>query len=381
MKPQKIIRWKNIFIVLALTSTLWWAGSALVFAQEPATEENQACLTCHNNPDLTLTFDDGSTLDGHISGTIYDSSIHGQQGMTCAGCHPGNDTYPHPEISHSDRRDYKLTQNETCLECHPDQVELVGDSVHAVALAGGQIEAAVCIDCHDPHNTVSLHQSRVKSALACRQCHVTVYDEYDASAHGKALREENNTDVPSCGYCHGVHSIKSLRTAQSRLKSPELCGSCHADEALMSKYDISTDVFETYVTDFHGTTVAMFEKQSPDAETNKAVCYDCHGAHAIRAVDDPEAAVIKDNLLVTCQKCHPDATANFPDSWTSHFPPTFEKQPLVATVNLFYAILIPGVVGFMGLYVAIDGGKRFLSRGKKEPKAPSGVQNKEGSEE
>ena len=39
--------------------------------------------------------------------------------------------------------------------------------------------------------------------------------------------------------------------------SPELCASCHADEELMAPYDISTDVFETYVDDFHGTTVIL----------------------------------------------------------------------------------------------------------------------------
>ena len=128
----------------------------------------------------------------------------------------------------------------------------------------------------------------------------------------------------------------------------------------MADYDISTDVFDSYVADFHGTTVTLFQKQTPNAPTNKAVCYDCHGAHAIKKVDNAEATVIKDNLLVTCQECHPDASANFPDSWTSHYAPTFEKQPLVASVNIFYAILIPSVLGFMGLYVVIDGSRRII---------------------
>jgi hypothetical protein len=134
----------------------------------------------------------------------------------------------------------------------------------------------------------------------------------------------------------------------------------------MSQYGISTNVFETYVADFHGTTVKLFEKQSPDQPTNKAVCYDCHGVHDIQSMDDPEAiAASKQNLLETCRKCHPDANANFPDSWTSHFPPTFEKQPLVATVNLFYAIFIPGTIGFMAFFVITDGGRKFFGGGKR----------------
>ena len=55
----------------------------------------------------------------------------------------------------------------------------------------------------------------------------------------------------------------------------------------MSKYGISTQVVNTYVADFHGTTVTLFEKISPDQITNKPVCFDCHGVHNIKKVDDP----------------------------------------------------------------------------------------------
>jgi hypothetical protein len=59
----------------------------------------------------------------------------------------------------------------------------------------------------------------------------------------------------------------------------------------------------------------VFEKQSPDAEVNKAVCYDCHGIHDIQRVDDPVSGIqIKENLLVRCKVCHPDATTNFPSA-------------------------------------------------------------------
>ncbi len=54
-----------------------------------------------------------------------------------------------------------------------------------------------------------------------------------------------------------------------------------ADEEMMGKYGISTDVFETYVADFHGHDCRLFEKQLLDQETNKAVCYDCHGVENI----------------------------------------------------------------------------------------------------
>ncbi len=130
----------------------------------------------------------------------------------------------------------------------------------------------------------------------------------------------------------------------------------------MKKYGLSTEVFNTYVADFHGTTVELFEKQHPDQPTNKAVCTDCHGVHDITHVTDTDAAVVKENLLVTCQKCHPDATSNFPDSWVGHFVPSRKYFPLVYYVNLFYLILIPVVIGGMLLFVLLDAGRRILNR-------------------
>jgi nitrate/TMAO reductase-like tetraheme cytochrome c subunit len=358
---------KYIFITLLLLA-LWFTHSTLAIADGP--NENEQCLVCHRNPDLTVEFAEGEAISGYVSGTKYKDSVHDQEAMTCGGCHPNHQEYPHPDLAATNKRAYTLALNETCLDCHPHQAENVQDSIHARALAEGNVEAAVCVDCHGAHDTLSLHEARVEIAVACQQCHSTIYDEYYHSAHGKALREENNQDVPTCVDCHGVHTMESPHTTQFRLKSPQLCGSCHANQALMDKYGISTQVFQTYVADFHGTTVTLFEKQSPDAPINKAVCYDCHGAHAIRAVDDPEAAVIKQNLLKTCQKCHPDATANFPDSWTGHFPATFDKQPLVTVVNVFYYyFFIPGLIGFMVIFVATDAGRNLLSRGKHKKSA------------
>ena len=88
--------------------------------------------------------------------------------------------------------------------------------------------------------------------------------------------------MPVCTDCHGSHTPggphhHGLPSEVAR----NLCGECHANAALMQKYGISTDVFNTYVADFHGTTVTLFEKQHPDQETNKAVCTDCHGVHDI----------------------------------------------------------------------------------------------------
>jgi hypothetical protein len=86
----------------------------------------------------------------------------------------------------------------------------------------------------------------------------------------------------------------------------------------------------------------------------------------MKQVDDPESAVMKENLLTTCQRCHPDATANFPTSWISHYRPSPQHAPLVFFVDLFYRIFIPVLIGGMLLFVASDARKRFVERKTKE---------------
>jgi predicted CXXCH cytochrome family protein len=206
----------------------------------------------------------------------------------------------------------------------------------------------------------------------CAQCHNTIYQKYATSVHGAALIDENNQDVPTCISCHGVHNIANPTTAGFRVDSPKICAECHTDEKLTGKYGISTDVLSTYVDDFHGTTVSVYEKQSPDSEVNKAVCYDCHGIHDIQRVDDPVSGIqIKENLLVRCRICHPEATMNFPSAWLSHYIPSAENNQLVYYVELFYKLFIPAVLGGMGFLVALDVGHTlFINYKKRKPLPP-----------
>lgn len=317
---------------------------------------NDYCLSCHSQTDFTLTFANGDTVSLTISEDEFHDSVHGVdnpwQPLQCTSCHE-NYTFPHRPVIARSARQYSLEKYLVCAECHEPKYEQALDSVHAQALEVGNLEAAVCTDCHGAHDTPPPDEPRQRISHTCQQCHSTIFDEYAESVHGEALLEESNPDVPTCIDCHGVHNINDPTTALFRVRSPLLCAKCHADEELMAEYDISTDVFETYVADFHGTTVTLFEHQDPTVETNKAVCYDCHGVHDIRSPDDPEAG-IKANLLETCRQCHPDASANFPDAWASHFRPSLEHNSLVYLVNLFYMIVIPATVGFFGFLALTD---------------------------
>jgi predicted CXXCH cytochrome family protein len=330
-------------------------------------KDSDYCLGCHSQPGLEMTFANGDTLSLTISAADLSNSVHGAdnpwQPLECTNCHEDY-TFPHELVPKSNERAYHLYKYTACAACHEENYEKAADSVHGEAIKNGNFEAAVCTDCHGAHDTPVPNEPRARISQTCAQCHSTIFAEYADSVHGDALLIEDNPDVPTCIDCHGVHNINDPTTALARLRSPQLCASCHADDELMGKYDISTEVFDTYVSDFHGTTVTLFEHQDPNAETNKAVCYDCHGVHSIKAPDDPDAG-IKANLLATCQQCHPDANANFSDAWTSHFQPSLEHNPLVYLVNLFYQIVIPFTVGLFVFLILTDVYRRVRERVQK----------------
>ncbi len=321
------------------------------------TGDNGFCLLCHSKEGRTLDLPDGQ-LNLHITGETLANSVHGvdnpEGALGCIDCH-GERSFPHEQISPASEREYSLNMAQICTECHVEQAEALIDGVHADGFARGNLRSATCTDCHGSHDVQPIEDNLALASQTCGECHAIVYEEYADSIHGKALLEEDDPNVPGCTTCHGVHSgIDHPTAAEARNSSPELCAECHADEKLMKEYGISTNVFNSYLNDFHGTTQALFEQDGTEVATNKAVCYDCHGVHNITPADDSKSQVAKENLLATCQQCHPNATADFPDAWVGHFEPSAEDNPVLFGVDWFYKILIPMVIGGFVILVASD---------------------------
>ena len=353
-------------VVAILLAGLVMAGGVVVDTPPAVVSAQGGCLDCHGNPELDYVFPSGETWSLFVDPDGFQNSIHGKEGLTCTGCHPAIENYPHPPLQAASVRMYQVTQYRTCARCHDQEYAATLDSIHAQEISAGDFNAAICTDCHGSHYATP--PTRAEAPKSCSTCHSLIYEEYRNSVHGAALADERNTDVPTCTDCHGVHTQEDPRTASFRINSPQLCAKCHADEEMMGKYGISTNVFNTYLADFHGTTVTLFERQSPDVPTNKPVCYDCHGVHDMQKVGGgPDSLSVQENILAACRKCHPTATTNFPASWLGHYEPDPEKYPLVYFVDLFYKILIPTVLGGMGLYVAVDaaGTVARRKRGKK----------------
>ena len=292
------------------------------------------------------------------------SSVHGagnaDGALGCVDCH-GEDSFPHDDPLPATGRAYTVQKALACTSCHTEQTENLADGVHYTALMDGNLRSASCVDCHGAHEVHPPSEPLGAISSTCGDCHTTTFALYETSVHGAALYD-GDENAPTCISCHGVHGIQHPTTALFRNRSPQLCAECHADEELMAQYDISTNVFDSYLSDFHGTTVSLFSQTAPDVPTNKAVCYDCHGVHDITSADDSKSRVVRQNLLATCQECHPGATADFPDSWVGHFPPSPDNHPLVFFVDLFYNLFIPIVLGGFFVLIGVDIIGRFRRR-------------------
>lgn len=315
------------------------------------------CLLCHSRPDQVWQLPDGDTLSLTIDAAILSQSVHGEVSsegpLACVDCH-SNFRYPHPPPTSRTAREFRLERYAVCRTCHEEQYTRVQDSVHGTFLRAGRLEAAVCVDCHGGHDIQPPDEPRQRVSLTCGRCHGVIFEEYRQSVHGAALLDEGNPDVPTCIDCHSVHDIQNPTTALFRTRSPELCERCHADVGLMSKYGISTGVFDSYITDFHGSTVALFEQEASGVMTNKAVCYDCHGVHNIQAIEADGVSAVRQTLLATCQQCHPEATSAFSDAWLGHYPATLETHPVLFLVNRACDLVTPLITVILVLLIGSD---------------------------
>jgi predicted CXXCH cytochrome family protein len=328
--------------------------SRQALAEDPQQETEKYCLSCHANPDLKMILPSGEEVSLTISPDDLEHSVHSPQGIECEACHTNIDTYPHPAIAYDTRREMSLYYYQACQKCHSANYEQTLDSMHAQAAAEGNQDAPVCTDCHGAHDVQAPAEPRAKVSTTCGQCHSKISEEYTGSIHGSVLTGEDNPDVPVCTDCHGVHNIQDPRTAQFHVESPDLCASCHADAELMSKYGLSADVYNLYNISWHGINAEVYKANWPTIAHQSAVCTDCHGDHAILPADNPASMVHPDNLLATCQQCHPGVGPNWTRAWTGHNEIDPQKTPFLYYTEVFYTSFTPVVLWISIIYVILQ---------------------------
>ncbi|MBM4387183.1 MAG: cytochrome c3 family protein, partial [Deltaproteobacteria bacterium] len=282
--------------------------------------------------------------------------------ITCVDCHKGYTSEHEQGKKFASRMEYTRINYEICKKCHFSTYTKTLEGVHYHLMEQGNQNVPLCVDCHGYHYVLKPAKPRSKISAACGKCHSAIYEIYRNSIHGNALYEESNVDVPVCTDCHKSHGIEDPRTMKFHLRSPEICAKCHSNEEMMGKYGISTDVMDTYLRDFHGTTASLYQKEGNSDISFIAVCSDCHGIHDIKKVDDTHSSVYEANLLNVCKKCHEKATTNFTAAWLSHYEPSPSKAPLVYYVKLFYRIFIPFVILGLLIHVFLHLYRRMVKR-------------------
>ena len=349
-----------MLIVRPAASAFGLMAALLVFAPVPAAgtaeEEIETCLACHGDAGLTKDLPDGRKISLHVDRDAIARSVHGRS-LRCTDCHSGMVEVPHPERAAKTAEEFRSGFREACKPCHFDKYAQSLDGVHAKVLAAGNHAAPVCTDCHGAHDVAPAAKPRTRISDTCSECHPDVADTYLKSVHGSALARDGNRDVPICTDCHRAHDISDPRIESWLVKTPELCARCHTDAKMMGRYGLSTNVVQSYLSDFHGVTATLTRSRHNDARSDvrvTALCIDCHGVHDIAKTGDARSPVLRANLVKTCRKCHPTAGENFPDAWLSHYEPSWGKAPAVHAVKVFYGVFIPFLIGGLCLQILLQ---------------------------
>jgi len=144
-----------------------------------------------------------------------------------------------------------------------------------ILLWSGQGLAAENADCLKCHQNPKLSKGKKDGSL------LSLYvneEAFKASVHGAAGM--------GCTDCHS----DAKATEHPAEGFPEVaCASCHADQA------------EAYKKTTHGMMLESGMEQAPH-------CADCHTAHSIRKISDPQSPVNEAHLRAACARCHWQAT-------------------------------------------------------------------------
>ncbi len=256
--------------------------------------------------------------------------------LACSQCHIKHEEYPHPA---------KIAKP-ACASCHLQAGDDYAKGVHGQAVAKGNAGAPECSTCHNGAHEVLNPQSasfRKNVPDTCGMCHSEISDQYKGSIHGQAVaRGEMNAAV--CTDCHGEHLILSKKNTASPVTAHnqrETCGQCHGNVTLVRRFGLPADRLTTFDASFHGLA-------AQGGSQTVAGCASCHGIHNILPSSDPRSAVNAKNLPNTCGKCHPGAGTRF--ALGPIHVGAKQETAAMGWVKGFYLIVIPLTIGLMLLH-------------------------------
>jgi predicted CXXCH cytochrome family protein len=222
----KIILWSNqrsMVLVGLVSVVLSFAGMTAHAAESKLSKEDTACLSCHDKDNMAKTLENGEVLSLQISSNDYVESMH--NGTSCEDCHSQLDSKTHGKVKSSikSRRDFAMSQRETCRDCHKNKFTQYEDSVHAALIKEGSKKAPLCSDCHNPHTVRSVKIVAPISATPCAKCHEDIFKAYSKDVHGQE-RIAKGISAPLCAGCHQAHDVKAASLGDG---IKDACLACH----------------------------------------------------------------------------------------------------------------------------------------------------------
>lgn len=335
------------------------------------------CQACHG-PGRTLPYLGGAQFHKQPH-TDYDRGFHAQaiqtagRGATCLDCHTTNGDMS-TMLPASDPSSTLSRKNIaiTCGKCHGSKSVMQGsgisnrpflsyqESVHAQAMARGNVRAAVCTDCHGAHDIRPASDamssiSKMNIPKTCGQCHQAEETEFTASVHGQAVLRGVSRS-PVCTDCHGIHGIsqpfdQGTSTATSAVAT-DACAKCHEGVTLTQEFGVAGERVSSYKDSYHGLASRLGSKVV-------ANCASCHGVHNILPSSDPRSMISANNLPQTCGQCHIGAGTNFTNGKVHLNVPTTARTTMAspdagvvgtAVVRWIYVPMIVVVIGGMAFH-------------------------------
>ncbi|MGB5107426.1 MAG: cytochrome b/b6 domain-containing protein [Candidatus Zixiibacteriota bacterium] len=414
-----------------LVKTTFALALLLLVGFSPLSASNEACMECHSDNTLTGAARDGSEISMFIHLDSLLSSSHGS--FECVDCHAdlaGITDFPHndelkpvqcgtchddvngvfmtsahgkaldnpnapncqschgshaifPQENPASKTSAKNLPN-TCAACH-HKIALKEDSdiritdsfdryikgIHAEGIQKGIGSAASCNDCHGTHDLKKASDpasmvNKQNIPKTCSKCHNDISIQYFRGIHGKAL-QAGILDAPNCTDCHGEHEIRRIGDPDSPVNQSNLadyvCGRCHNDPQLMEKYGLAEGRFTSYQDSYHGLAIR-------GGSIKAANCISCHRAHDILPSANPASSVSRENIVETCQTCHPKANLAFATSYT-HKTAQQEFNPIDRWVRFAYILAIVLIIGGMLVHNGIIIGAFVVQKHRQNKAQPT----------
>jgi predicted CXXCH cytochrome family protein len=340
-----------------------------------------ACAQCHTGATVS-EFRPCSTIVERVDCSIchpeqveqHARSIHGDLAArgdsvapVCADCHDPHHTQGKENPASPT---FKRNVPDLCGRCHRDGEEVArrgtshaehvlrnySMSVHGKGLMqSGLIVTAVCSDCHTAHMTLPAEDpnstvNRGNIPFTCSKCHHGIYEKFVTSIHATG-EPRNGHPLPSCYDCHSSHTIRRIDQSDFKTEITQQCGECHEE--------VTKTYFETY----HGKATNLGSEPA-------AKCHHCHGSHDVLPPSDLRSHLSRDNIVATCQQCHPEAHRRFAGYLTHATHHNRDKYPFLFYSFWGMTILLVGTLS-LALFHTLLWLFRSVRACRDEPRRPS----------